>query len=159
MKIVFYIILIALFGSLRVPDPAASWIRINWLGYKPGSIKIAVFCSKDNETFSEFELLDSAGGKVWKGPSGKPFGAYGPFQQTYRLNFSAFKKPGRYSIKAGNAISPVFEIKADRYKGSADFCLRYMRQQRSGFNPFLKRFLSYTRRIYDVRTDARQYTY
>jgi endoglucanase len=26
----------------------------------------------------------------------------------------------------------------DVYKGSADFCLRYMRQQRSGFNPFLK---------------------
>jgi hypothetical protein len=24
------------------------------------------------------------------------------------------------------------------YKGAADFCLRYMRQQRSGFNPFLK---------------------
>jgi hypothetical protein len=138
MKIFLYIILVALFGSLRVPDPPASWIRINWLGYKPGSIKIAVFCSKDNETISEFELLDSAGEKVWKGPSGKPFGEYGPFQQTYRLNFSAFKKPGRYSIKAGNAISPVFEIKADIYKGSADFCLRYMRQQRSGFNPFLK---------------------
>jgi len=138
MKIYFYVILIALFSSLRVHDAPASWIRINWLGYKPGSIKIAVFCSKGNEKFSEFELLDSAGEKVWRGPSGKPFGAYGPFQQTYRLNFSAFKKPGRYAIKAGNVISPVFEIKTDVYKSSADFCLRYMRQQRSGFNPFLK---------------------
>jgi endoglucanase len=138
MKVFFYIVLLALFGSLRVPDPPSSWIRINSLGYKPASIKVAVFCSKEEETFSEFELLDSAGKLAWKGHSGKPFGAYGPFQQTYRLNFSAFKKPGKYAIKAGNAISPVFEIRAEMYKGSADFCLRYMRQQRSGFNPFLQ---------------------
>ncbi len=31
-----------------------------------------------------------------------------------------------------------FIIGEDVYKGAADFCLRYMRQQRSGFNPFLK---------------------
>ena len=36
------------------------------------------------------------------------------------------------------AKSPEFEIGDDVYKGAADFCLRYMRQQRSGFNPFLK---------------------
>ena len=34
--------------------------------------------------------------------------------------------------------SPEFEIGNDVYKGAADFCLRYMRQQRTGFNPFLK---------------------
>ncbi len=52
------------------------------------------------------------------------------------LNFSAFTKPGRYIIKAGPATSPEFTIGNNVYKGAADFCLRYMRQQRSGFNPF-----------------------
>ncbi len=137
MKLYGSVLLICLFSSHRVPDTTSSWIRINWLGYKPGSVKTAVFCSREDETFKEFEILDSSGERVWKGVSGKPFGAYGPFRQTYRLNFSAFKKPGRYIIKAGKAVSPVFEIRADIYKGSADFCLRYMRQQRSGFNPFL----------------------
>ncbi|MGB5028854.1 MAG: glycoside hydrolase family 9 protein, partial [Chitinophagaceae bacterium] len=70
--------------------------------------------------------------------AGKAFGAYGPFKQTYRLNFSHFKKPGRYYLLAGNVKSPEFEIGDDVYKGAADFCLRYMRQQRTGFNPYLK---------------------
>ncbi len=68
----------------------------------------------------------------------KSFGAYGPFSQTYRIDFSRFSKPGRYFLRAGKATSPVFEIAGNVYRGAADFCLRYMRQQRSGFNPFLK---------------------
>src|SRR5206468_11168407 len=58
--------------------------------------------------------------------------------QSYRLNFTAFHKPGKYFLKAGTATSPSFVIGQQVYKGAADFCLRYMRQQRSGFNPFLK---------------------
>src|SRR6185312_2828816 len=43
-----------------------------------------------------------------------------------------------YYIKCGSAISPEFTIAENVYAGTADFSLRYMRQQRSGFNPFLK---------------------
>lgn len=45
--------------------------------------------------------------------------------------------PGQYFLEAGGATSPSFNIGTDVYKGTADFCLRYMRQQRTGFNPFL----------------------
>ena len=31
---------------------------------------------------------------LYQARAGKAFGAYGPFTQTYRLNFSSFKKPG-----------------------------------------------------------------
>ncbi|MEO6686764.1 MAG: glycoside hydrolase family 9 protein, partial [Dyadobacter sp.] len=55
-----------------------------------------------------------------------------------RLRFSSVKEPGSYYLKCGSAISPVFEIGNNVYAGAADFGLRYMRQQRSGFNPFLK---------------------
>ncbi|MBS1621834.1 MAG: glycoside hydrolase family 9 protein, partial [Bacteroidetes bacterium] len=119
--------------------PESSWIRINQLGYLPGGIKVAVWCSKEETGISNWELVDAGTKKiVYSGTPGKPFGEYGPFKQTCRLNFTAFQKPGRYYLQAGNAKSPEFEIGNDVYKGAADFCLRYMRQQRTGYNPFLQ---------------------
>ena len=116
-----------------------SWIRINQLGYTPGAVKVAIWCSKEEKEIVKWELVNSVSKKiVATGMAGKAFGAYGPFKQTYRLNFSHFKKPGRYYLLAGNIKSPEFEIGDDVYKGAADFCLRYMRQQRTGFNPYLK---------------------
>ena len=116
-----------------------TWIRINQLGYTPTGIKIAVWCSKETTTLKTFQLVDAKTKKIaFSGSAGKPFGSYGPFSQTYRLNFSAFSKPGQYYLQGGGVKSPVFRIDSDVYKGTADFCLRYMRQQRSGFNPFLK---------------------
>lgn len=76
--------------------------------------------------------------KVFTAPAGKSFGSYGPFVQTHRLDFSAYKKPGKYYLQTEGVRSPEFEIGENVYKGTADFCLRYMQQQRSGFNPFLK---------------------
>jgi peptidoglycan/xylan/chitin deacetylase (PgdA/CDA1 family) len=100
---------------------------------------VAVWCSKDSQQLKTFQLVDAATKKfVFSAGTGKMFGTYGPFKQTYRLNFSLFKKPGRYYLQAGGVKSPEFIIGNDVYKGAADFCLRYMRQQRSGFNPFLK---------------------
>ncbi len=75
---------------------------------------------------------------VFTRKSGRAFGAYGPFKQSYRFDFSSFKKIGRYYLQSENTKSPEFEIGDDVYKGAADFCLRYIRQQRTGFNPFLK---------------------
>ncbi len=116
-----------------------TWIRINQLGYPQKSIKVAVWCSKEVFTLEEFELVDATTKKtVYRAAAGKAFGAYGPFTQTYRLDFSAFSKTGNYYLKTGNIESPVFPINNQVYDGTADFCLRYMRQQRSGFNPFLK---------------------
>jgi endoglucanase len=116
-----------------------TWIRINQLGYLPSSSKVAVWVSVDNEEIKNWELYDANTHKVVaKGSAGKAFGAYGPFKQSYRLNFSTFKKAGSYYLKAGGVKSPVFPIGSDVYKGTADFALQYMRQQRTGFNPYLK---------------------
>ncbi len=123
-----------------------SWIHINWLGYQPDGVKVAVWCSKEQSASCNlhagkagWESVDAKTDEiVFSGKPGKAFGVYGPFKQTCRLNFSAFKKPGRYYLRAGGIKSPEFNIGEDVYKGMADFCLRYMRQQRSGFNPFLK---------------------
>ena len=136
--IITVLLIISGFVENKQTEPNC-WIRINLLGYKPISSKVAVWCSKQQQTITEFEIIDARNRKVvYKGKAGQPFGAYGPFVQAYRLNFSAFTKPGRYMIRAASVNSPEFTIGQDVYKGAADFCLRYMRQQRSGFNPFLK---------------------
>lgn len=125
-------------GYATIPEPT-EWIRINLLGYRPQNPKVAVWCSAADAKLESFRIVDVVSQKiVLEGKAGKSFGAYGPFTQTYRLDFSSLKTPGRFVIRAGNATSPEFVIGELVYKGAADFCLRYMRQQRTGFNPFLK---------------------
>ena len=134
-----WLLIILLFGFSGKKANDSSWIRINLLGYQPSGVKVAVWCSKQQLTISNWQLVDVNTRKiVASGTAGKAFGSYGPFKQAYRLNFSAFKKPGRYYLQAGGIKSPEFEIGENVYKDAADFCLRYMRQQRTGFNPYLK---------------------
>ncbi len=139
MKKCFLVFAIILFAFIPKKESQKEWIRINQLGYLPNGIKVAVWCSKEDLGMMDWELVDAKTKKVvFKSDAGKLLGAYGPFKQTCRLNFSSFKIPGKYYLQAGTAKSPEFEIGKNVYKGAADFCLRYMRQQRSGFNPFLK---------------------
>ena len=134
-----WLLIFLLFGFSDKEADDSSWIRINLLGYQPNSVKVAVWCSKQQLAIDNWQLVDTKTNQiVFKGHAGKAFGAYGPFKQTYRLNFSSFNKTGRYYLEAGGVKSPEFEIGNNVYKGAADFCLRYMRQQRTGFNPFLK---------------------
>ena len=137
LKLMIYCLLVFLSFSFSAPPDA--WIRINLAGYKPQAVKAAVWGSKANTSIRRFQIVDRKTGKVvYEGKAGKPFGAYGPFQQTYRLDFSSFKKPGNYTIIAGGAVSPELRIGEDVYEGAADFAMKYMRQQRSGYNPYLK---------------------
>ncbi|MCH5597467.1 glycoside hydrolase family 9 protein [Niabella ginsengisoli] len=115
-----------------------TWIRINQLGYLPDDVKVAVLVTKEMLGAEHFSLLDAGNNQeVYKGTC-KIYNAYGPFENCWRLNFSDFNKSGSYYLKVGNVISPVFKIANNIYEGSADFILKYMRQQRSGYNPFLK---------------------
>lgn len=116
-----------------------SWIRINLLGYPTESIKVAVWASKTGETPTRFEIVDKETNKiVYTSTNIKSFGSYGPFNRTARLNFSDFKSEGHFYLRANGILSPLLLINNKVYDGSADFCLQYMRQQRSGFNPYLK---------------------
>ena len=133
------LLLLISFSGMKESQTVNAWIRINQLGYTQEGIKVAVWCSKEQSAIGNWQLVDAESKQiVSSGSAGKGFGAYGPFIQTYRLNFSTFKKPGRYFLQVGEVKSPEFEIGNGVYKGAADFCLRYMRQQRTGFNPFLK---------------------
>lgn len=116
-----------------------SWIRVNQIGYLKEDVKVAVWISKENQTPDQFELIDAITDKaVYNGDMVKDSGGLWGFDASARLNFSAFTTPGTYYIKAKNVQSVPFKIGNDIYADAAEIPLKYMRQQRCGYNPFLK---------------------
>ncbi len=132
-------LLVALVCFLPFSVLAESVIRINQLGYMPTACKVAVFLSDDDIHPDRFYVINSlTGDKMYEGIPGECDAQGWGKQSSYRLNFSDFKEKGGYYIMAGGVVSPSFRIDWDIYAGTADFILNYMRQQRCGFNPFLK---------------------
>jgi hypothetical protein len=116
------------------PQPA-TFIRVNQIGYLPEGRKIAVACSLEPRTFRTFVLLDERGDQVL-GPlpaeRAQPFAACA---SVHRLDVSALQAEGRYRIVLEEISSPPIRVDRAAYAGAADTLLRYLRQQRSGFNP------------------------
>lgn len=126
-------------NACSIGKQTQAWIRINQLGYTPEGIKVAVWTAKEDLKIETFSLRDAKTDTVvFEGEAGTAYGAYGPFSQTYRLDFSTFTHSGRYYLEVNGTRSSEFPIDADVYQGSAAFVLRYMRQQRSGYNPYLQ---------------------
>ncbi|MFA6277849.1 MAG: glycoside hydrolase family 9 protein [Pedobacter sp.] len=135
-----FLLILALTSFISKPEinSTNSWIRINLLGYQPKATKVAIWATKTTQVPDKFELIDQSGKVVYTSTTIKSFGAYGPFTATARLNFSGFKTPGKYFIRIAEVKSPEIIIDDEVYRHTADFALRYMRQQRSGFNPYLR---------------------
>jgi hypothetical protein len=134
---------LALFATRFSPlgKTDAIHLRANQIGYLPEDPKIAVAFSQQSAHKRLFEIIEAASGqRVW-GPAklGANAGAWGNFAFHYRLDFSAFKKAGRFKIKiAGTDFESLpFNIGSDAYNSYHELLLAYMRQQRCGYNPFL----------------------
>ena len=135
-----FILLLFLFTTvINHPQDKNSWIRINQLGYLTKSIKVAVFISKDEKAPDNFSIKDALTGKtVLTSHKIKLFGKQWSFNSTARLDFSDFATQGAFFIECNGVKSSTFRIDDDVYNGTADFLLNYMRQQRCGYNPFLR---------------------
>ncbi|MEO7998200.1 MAG: glycoside hydrolase family 9 protein, partial [Gemmatimonadaceae bacterium] len=120
------------------PADSAAVIRINQVGYEPASKKIAVLCALEPVNITRFTVEHESGRVAFTSATSLPSGAFGPCVQTWRLDFSALRTPGRYRVRANTYASPVIRIAANVYAGLADTLMSYMRQQRSGYNPFLR---------------------
>jgi endoglucanase len=125
---------VALYGT-----GSNEWIRINQLGYRNEDIKVAVLLSKKSIDLRSFKIIDAKTGEVvmiFKNViKTEPLN---PFLSCYRLPFTSLKKTGVYKIIAGKAVSREFPVAEDVYDRTADYLLNYMRQQRSGYNPFIR---------------------
>jgi endoglucanase len=132
-------VLITALISLCASLSSQTVIRINQLGYLPSSIKSAVLMTRETTLHPKtWELRDALTGDiVWSSNTTSLEIPYGDFTNVRRLDFSQFSTPGAYFISTGSIHSPSFRIDNDVYKGTADFLLNYMRQQRCGYNPYL----------------------
>src|SRR5678815_600848 len=114
-------------------------VRVNQVGYLPDAPKIAVACSlADADSQPQRFVVRGENGRVVLGPVRvRGAGSFGPCKTTWRLNFTAVRTAGRYVIELSGASAHV-RIGRDVYAGGADTALYYMREQRSGFNPFFR---------------------
>jgi len=117
---------------------SATAIRVNQVGYLPESPKVAVVCSIDSTQPATFVVRDRRDRVVLGPRRAVASGAFAGCRETYRLDFSALRVPGEYVIVAGGLRSPAIRIGVNVYAGAVDTLLGYMRQQRSGFNPFFR---------------------
>jgi hypothetical protein len=115
-------------------------IRVNQVGYLPDAPKIAIACALDPDARKtvSFSVTDTSGRVVQAARSARSSGSFGPCAETYRLDFTSVRAAGRYVVDAGGVKSPTIRIGRDVYDGGADTLLYYLRQQRSGFNPYFR---------------------
>lgn len=136
MRKVFSVLILCFFGVIV---RAGQWVRINQLGYLLDDVKIAVWVSSEPGQITSFQVIDKHTGRVaYAGTEIKQTGAQPAFSASSRLYFSTLTQAGTYYIKAGEAVSPDFRIGNDVYSGVSEIPLNYMRQQRCGYNPYLK---------------------
>lgn len=136
MKKATAIIILVLFSIYGAR--ADSWIRINQLGYLPGSVKVAVYISQEPVAEKNFTLFNAlTDSPVFSGTAEQYDGSVWGMAAAARLDFTEVRQAGGYYIVYGRARSETFRIGSDVYDGTADFLLNYIRQQRCGYNPFL----------------------
>ena len=124
--------------ALAAAADSVSFIRVNQVGYLPDAPKVAVVCSLDSARIATFTVRN-ASGRVVLGPRRATRSApFGPCVATHRLDFSAIRTAGTYTIAAGTAAPVTVRIGRGVYAGGADTLLYYMRQQRSGWNPLFR---------------------
>lgn len=137
-RIYVHLVFTGLVILIACKSETTEWIRINQLGYRNEDIKVAVMLCRDKSDIKSFLIVDAQTGKDVMTLDAVPTVSLEPFTSSYRLPFTKLKKTGVYRIIAGKAVSPDFPVSKDVYAGTADFLLNYMRQQRSGYNPFVK---------------------
>lgn len=117
---------------------SAAFVRVNQVGYLLDAPKVAVVCALRPVPIASF-TVENEQGHVVLGPlpAGRD-GAFGPCVETWRLDFGALRRLGTYRVRTGAYVSGPVRIEAEVYRGLADTLMGYMRQQRSGFNPFFR---------------------
>jgi len=131
-------------GVSRVvaPETLSLVVRTNQLGYLPRAPKIAVACALDSTRVTTFLVRDSMGRTVLGPRRARPSGSFGPCKESWRLDFSTLRRAGQYTIVVRapglEVLSPVVRVSAHVYDGAANVLLAYLREQRSGYNPFFR---------------------
>ncbi len=107
------VLAVTIFASCK-EKPKTAEIRINQIGYYPGSVKKAVVVESNED---EFEIKTVDGKEVFEGKL-QDAGFWDKSGENVKIaDFSSFKKPGKYilTVDDAKADSYPFEIKNDLY--------------------------------------------
>lgn len=118
------------------PEPVKGWepaqgrIVFSTSGYTPGGKKTALAAVK-RHGWRRFSLLDADSGKeVFSGKTVKVDSYTGEFEL---MDFSSFRTPGRYRLKAGDAVTAPFYIHDDLWMESAWRTVNFLFCERCGY--------------------------
>jgi len=128
-------------GLLPLASPlrAEVFLRANQSGYKTQDPKIAVAFSAAPlpDTFAVIGADTDA--SVFEGNTTPLTGErWGKFDHQAELDFTRVTRPGRYVLRLGEARSLPFAIGGRVLADLPDQLLEFMRQQRCGYNPWLR---------------------
>ncbi len=108
-------------------DVAAGKIAFSHSGYTVGTQKSAI---ASDLSARQFSLVDQqTGNVVFTGPVQNPTTPLGKYQT---LDFSEFRQPGTYAIKAGNTLTRPFRIGDDAWRSSIWKAINFMYSERCG---------------------------
>ncbi len=120
---------LALFIQSCAAELPNSTIRINQLGYFPGSTKTAIVA--DNEA-QWFDVIDASGEVVFEGELTNAGYWDASGEEVKQANFSELTTPGEYRLKVEDELSYPFEIGTDFLKDATFASLKSYYFHRSG---------------------------
>lgn len=116
------------------------YLRVNQVGYLPDDAKVGVAFSHAPVS-GTFSLLEDDSGRVaFASEIGvSDAHGWGTFEHYYRLDFTKHSTPGCYRLRidASGDESRPFTIGQFAYENIVEESLRFLRQQRCGYNPVL----------------------
>ncbi len=141
LLLAFFSCLVSLASSVSLlAEEKNVHLRANQVGYLPDEAKVAIAFSHRPVT-GTFSLVTVPSGKVvfTEKITDSTAPGWGTFAHHYQLDFSRFSTPGRYrlQIDACGDKSRCFTIGEAAYEDYVKALLRFMRQQRCGYNPVL----------------------
>jgi endoglucanase len=118
-------------ATLAAPSPADDHIKLNQLGFLPGSYKLAVAPNVASHKFTVVKAGTDV--EVMSGELG-PAALWQPSGETVRqADFSGLVQPGRYQLRiAGLPDTAPFTIAADAYQALNAAAIKYYYFNRSG---------------------------
>src|SRR4051812_3221365 len=100
---------LAAWGALVMAADTTAVIRVNQVGYLPDAPKVAVLCSlapSRSRQFATFVVRDARGRTVLGPVRTRAAGSFGPCVETWRLDFSAVRRAGTYTVETDSVRSP-----------------------------------------------------
>jgi endoglucanase len=121
-------------AAAALPAPV---VRVNQVGYAPGSPKVAFAMLPRAVSGVSFAVIGSRG-VVYRGRSADDVGRWNKvYRAVYQLDFSAVRRPGSYRVEISgtpSAVSPPFLIAGSQqlYHGLVNNAVRYFTSERDG---------------------------